>query len=124
MSVFDQRGQKVNIQNNAAGNTNFSAAGNINLSAVENRADLVGELEKIKDEVAKARDAEVIDAELATDVNYHITKVVQQANKPEPSKTTILNHVNTAKNLIKGVAGAGGLVTALMKVAELVQTLF
>jgi MFS superfamily sulfate permease-like transporter len=116
MSVFDQRGQKVTYQ--------YNAAGNINFSAVENRADLVGELEKIKGEVAKARDAEVIDAELATDVNYHITKVVQQANKPEPSKNAILNHINTAKNLIKGVAGAGGLVTALMKVAELVQTFF
>jgi MFS superfamily sulfate permease-like transporter len=116
MSAFDQRGQKVNYQ--------YNAARDINLSAVENRADVISELEKLKAEVTKARDAQVIDAEVATDVDYQITKAVQQASKSEPNKNTILQHVNTAKNLITGVAEAGGIVTALMKLAELVQTLF
>ncbi|HAX80448.1 MAG TPA: hypothetical protein DCY88_32580 [Cyanobacteria bacterium UBA11372] len=116
MSVFDQRGQKVTYQ--------YNAAGNINLSAVQNRADFVSELEKLKTEITKAREAEIIDVEVATDVNYHIEKAVQQANKPEPSKNTILDHLTKAKDLIQGVAEAGGIVTALMKVAELVQNLF
>lgn len=116
MSVFDQRGQKVTYQ--------YNAAGNINLSAVENRADLVSELEKLKAEVTKARDAQVIDAEVATDVDYQITKAVQQASKPEPNKNIILQHLNTAKEFITGIAEAGGIITALMKAAELVQHFF
>ncbi|MDJ0619527.1 MAG: hypothetical protein QNJ63_22760 [Calothrix sp. MO_192.B10] len=116
MSVFDQRGQKVTYQ--------YNAAGNINFSDVQNRADLVSEIEKLKAEVAKAREAEVIDADLATDVEYQITKAVQQASKSEPDKKTILNHIGTAKDLIAGVAQASGIVTALLKVAELVQSLF
>ncbi|HAZ43422.1 MAG TPA: hypothetical protein DDW76_22055 [Cyanobacteria bacterium UBA11369] len=113
MSVFDQRGQKVSYQ--------YNAAGDINLSAVHNRADLVSELEKLKTEVKKARDAQVIDTEVATDVDYEITKAVQQASKPEPSKNTILDHINKAKDYLKGVAEAGGILTALIQVAELVQ---
>lgn len=116
MSVFDQRGQNVNYQ--------YNAAGYINFSNVQNRADLISELEKLKTEVTKAREAEVIDADIATDVDYQITKAVQQARKSEPNKNTVLQHINTAKKLITGVAEAGGIVTALMKVAELVQNFF
>ncbi|MCP2728327.1 hypothetical protein [Limnofasciculus baicalensis] len=116
MSIFDQSHQTVTYQ--------YNAAGNINFGAVENRADLISELEKLKAEVTKARDAEVIDAEVATDVDCQITKAVQQAKKPEPNKNTILQYITTAKNLITGVAEAGGIVTALMEVAKLVQNLF
>jgi myo-inositol-1-phosphate synthase len=56
MPVFDQRGQKVTYQYNAAGDINF---GN-----VQNRADLISELKKLKDEISKAGEAEVIDAEI------------------------------------------------------------
>ncbi len=116
MSVFDQRYQSVTYQ--------YNAAGDINLNAVQNRTDLITELEKLKAEVTKAKDAQVIDAEVVTDVDYHITKAVQQANKPEPSKNTILDHISKAKTLIEGVAEAGGIVTALMQVAELIQKFF
>ncbi|MBW4543058.1 MAG: hypothetical protein KME25_01210 [Symplocastrum torsivum CPER-KK1] len=116
MSVFDQRGQNVNYQ--------YNAAGNINFSDVQNRADLISELEKLKAEVTKARDAEVIDAEVATDVDYQITKAVQQSSKTEPNKNAILQHLNTAKGLITGIAEAGGIVTALMKAAELATQFF
>ena len=54
MSVFDMRGQKVIYQYNEAHNINF---GN-----VQNRTDLIGELEKLKNEISKAGEAEIIDA--------------------------------------------------------------
>lgn len=116
MAVFDQRGQHVNYQ--------YNAAGDINFGAVQNRQELVGQLEKFKAELAKAGDAQVIDAELVTDVEYQITKAVQEAKKPEPKKETILERVNGAKALIEGVTAAGGMVTALVKAAELVHKFF
>jgi hypothetical protein len=116
MSVFDQRGQKVSYQ--------YNAAGNINFGTVENRTDLIGELEKLKSEVSKARDSEVVNTETGTDIQYQIQKAVDQAQKPEANKSVILEHLGKAKDLIKGVVDAGGLVTGIMKAMELVQNLF
>jgi hypothetical protein len=116
MSAFDQRGQHVTYQ--------YNAAGDINFGAVQNRVDLIGELEKLKAEFSKAGDAQVIDAEIVTDAEYQITKAVQEAKKPEPKKETILERINGARALIEGLAAAGGMVTALMKAAELAQKLF
>lgn len=116
MSIFDQRGQHVSYQ--------YNAAGDINFGTVENRLDLIGELEKLKAELRKASNAEVIDAEVVTDAEYQITKAVQEAEKPAPRKQTILDRIDGARKLIEGVAAAGGMVTALVKAAELVQKFF
>ena len=120
MATFDQRGQQVNYQYNAAGDINFGAA--------QNRADVVRELEKLKAEVTKATEAQVIDAEVATDVEYQLSKAVQQAQKPDPDKPTLMMHLNEAKELVENVAGnvtaASGLVTALAQAAATVQALF
>lgn len=116
MSVFDQRGQEVTYQ--------YNAAGNINFGAVENRVELIGELEKLKTEILKAGEAQVIDAELVTDVQYQIQKAVVQAQKPEPNKNVILEHLNKAKNFVEGAIEAGGIVKGIIKAIELVQNLF
>jgi hypothetical protein len=116
MSVFDQRGQKVNYQ--------YNVAGNINFDNVQNRADLIGELEKLKGEISKAGEAEVIDAEIVTDAQYQIQKAVDQAKKSEPSKKSILEYLDKAKGFVKGFVDAGGIVTGIVKAIELVQQLF
>ncbi|MCA2621845.1 MAG: hypothetical protein EWV49_21235 [Microcystis aeruginosa Ma_QC_Ch_20071001_S25] len=116
MPVFDQRGQKVTYQYNAAGDINF---GN-----VQNRADLISELKKLKDEISKAGEAEVIDAEIVTDAQYQIQKAIDQAKKSEPSRKSILEHLGEAKEFMKGVVEAGGIVTGIVKAIELVQQLF
>jgi hypothetical protein len=120
MATFDQRGQRVTYQ--------YNAAGDINFGAVRNRADAVRELEKLKTEVTKAAEAQVIDAEVATDVEYRLTKAVQQAQKPDPDKPTLLTHLNEAKELVETAAGnvtaVSGLVTALAQAAATVQALF
>ncbi|MGB3262492.1 MAG: hypothetical protein WBA89_00910 [Microcoleus sp.] len=116
MSAFDQRGQKVNYQ--------YNAAGDINFASVQNQADLVNELEKLKSEITKAGNAQVIDVEIVTDVQYQIQKAVDQSQKPEPNKNAILEHLIQAKEVIKNLAKAGGIVTGIMKAIELVQQLF
>lgn len=118
MIGFYQEGQKVNIQ------YNYNAAGDINFNNVKNSADLVGELEKLKAEILKAKDAEVIDAEIATDVQYQIQKAVDQSQKKEPNKNAILEHLSQAKSFIEGVVDAGGIVTGLMEAIKLAQNLF
>jgi hypothetical protein len=116
MAIFDQRGQQVTYQ--------YNAAGDINFGAVQNRMDLVGELGKLQRELTQARQAGVFDEDVATDAEYQVTKAVQEAKKPAPDKQTLLGYLGGAKTLVEGVTAAGGLVTALTKAVELVQRFF
>lgn len=120
MTIFDQRGQQVIYQ--------YNAGGDINFGTVQNRTEVVTELEKLQDELDKAIDAEILDEDAATDAKYQLTKAVQQAKKPEPDKKTMLDHLNQAKGIIAGVAAtvtaATGLAAAFEMAIEVVQKLF
>src|SRR5258707_5974276 len=116
MTVFDQRNQNVNYQ--------YNAAGDISFESVHNRVELVAELEKLKTELSNAASAGAIDGEIVTDAEYQITKAIQQAQKPQPDKKTIVDHLNSAKKFIDGVVVAGGMVAGLVKAIALVHQLF
>lgn len=116
MTIFDQRGQHVTYQ--------YNAAGDINFGTVQNKMEAIGQLENLQAELKRAIDAGVFDDEVATDAEYQLKKAVQQAQKPEPDKNGILGHLTEVKTLIKGVAATGGLTSGLVKAAELVQKFF
>jgi len=118
MSTFDQRNQKVTYQ------YNYNATGNINFGSVQDRVDLTVELRKIQDELMKAVQKGVVDEEIAVDVDSKIKKVIIQAEKPEPNKKSILDHLREAQELIGGVAAAAGLVKGLAEAAEVARRLF
>jgi hypothetical protein len=116
MAVFDQRGQQVNYQ--------YNAAGDINLGFVQTQAQLVEELGKLKAELSKAAEAQVIDADVFTDADYQMTKAIQQAKKPEPNKKNITEYLNNAKSILVSITAASEIVTALNEVIQLVIGLF
>ncbi len=113
MSVFDQRGQHVNYQ--------YNAAGNINFGTVQNSADLAAELEKLKPELAKAREAQAISEDTETEAKYNITKAAQLAKAPQPDKKSVLDYLNTARDCLKDITAVGGIVESLSKAAAWVQ---
>ncbi|SRR5260221_9824315 len=117
MAQFDMRGQKV------TGNQ-YIAGRDMNFGAVEDTADLIAELEKLKGEVAQAGETGILSEETATDAEYQVTKAVQQAQRPNPNKKTIVDHLTTAKSLIEGVSAVSGLVTTMIAAIEAVQKLF
>jgi hypothetical protein len=116
MTFFDQRGQTVTYQ--------YNAAGNINFGAVQNKMELVTELEKLKGELPEAVRGHVIDEEKASDVGYQITKAIEQTQKPEPNKKTLEDRLSQAKTLLEGITAASGMVAALVEASQLVQKLF
>jgi hypothetical protein len=116
MAVFDQRGQKVTYQ--------YNATGDINFGMVQNRVDLVGELEKLKAEVSKAREAGELSKKDATTVEYQITQAINETEEENPDKTTLLEHINGAKTLIESLGAASGLVKGFAEAAQTVQQLF
>jgi hypothetical protein len=116
MTVFDQRGQHVTYQ--------YNAAGDINFGAVQNRMDVVAELEKLKAEFDRAAEAGIIDEDTVIDAKYQLNKAASQAKRPKPDKKTVLQHLEEAKALISGVVGAAGLITALIEAADKVRQFF
>src|SRR6266567_5170676 len=116
MANFDMRGQRVTHQ--------YNAGRDINFGTVQTPVDLITELEKLKEQIAQAEQAGILNEETATDAQYQVTKAVQQAKKPDPDKKTIMDHLTTAKTLIEGVTAASGLVTALAAALQIVQKLF
>ena len=115
-AIFDQRGQQVTYQ--------YNAAGDINIGAVQDRADLARELSKLGGEVEKAAAAGSIDKEVATDAKYQVDKAAQQAEKPAPDKDVIVKHLTTASDLVKEVGAAAGLATGLLQAIDKVRVLF
>jgi AbiTii len=95
MSVFDQRGQNVQTQ--------YNAAGDINFSSVQNSTEFVAELIKLRNEFSKVAQEESIDAEIVTDTEYQLTKAIQQSEKAQPDKGVISNHLENAKKMVDGI---------------------
>lgn len=116
MSTFDQRGQHVQYQ--------YNAAGDINISAIQNQTDFVQELLKLKAEVTKAGESQAINEDTVIDAEYEISKAIQEAKKPEPKKAAMLEYIDKAKTLVEGTVATAGLATALVKLIELAQKLF
>ena len=113
MRVFDQRGQTVVWQ--------FNAAGRIDFGAVSNRAEFRSQLRELEADVASAISAKAIDGEIGVDVEHALKKAVIQTEKSEPEKTTLVEHLARAKDL---VAGVSGLASAFSVAIEKVQSLF
>ena len=116
MSIFDQRGQQVNYQ--------YNAAGNINIQAVQDKDQLVAELEKLIAEIGRAKDLQAVNHEVAIEAEYHILQANEEAKKQKPNKSSFLEHIGKAKGLLEDVAAATGLVTALLQASEIARKIF
>lgn len=116
MTVFDQRNQNVNYQ--------YNAAGDINFDSVDSPDQLITELEKLKIEISRAAEVKVISDDAAIDAKYQIDKAIQQTKSPEPSKKTILQHIEAAKEFIGTVTSSAGMIVALTQAADAVQKVF
>ena len=116
MATFDQRGQKVNYQ--------YNAAGNINFGSVQDKVDVSEELQKLLAEVRKAAEANVFGDEVAVDVEAKVKKAIIQSQKPESDKKTTIDYLNEAKALIEGITSASGLVAGIVQAIEMIRRVF
>lgn len=116
MAQFDQRGQQVNYQ--------YNAAGNINFGATASNTDVVGELKKLLDEINKAISVNAIDPESGVDVESKVKKAIIQAEKPTPDKQNILENIEGARKIIESMGSAAGLISGFVQAAEAVRRFF
>jgi hypothetical protein len=116
MSVFDQRGQRVNYQ--------FNAAGDISFGNVRSKASVLTELQKLEGEVKRAVQAGALDEEVAVDVKSNLEKATLQAQKVNPDKKVLLDYIEQAKKLLEGISSMTGLVAALTEAAKAIGAFF
>ena len=116
MANFDMRGQRVTNQYNAGRDMNFGA--------VQTTEDLITAFAQLNEQFTQAKEAGVLSEETVTDAQYQVTKAAQQAQKPDPDRKTMVDHLTTAKTLIEEATAASGLVTALAAAIQIVQKLF
>lgn len=116
MTLFDQRGQQVQYQ--------FNAAGNINIELVQSAAQLVTEISKLREEIDRAKQLGVVSGDIATEAQYHLLEASREATKKQPKKSTMLEKINKTKELVKEVSSLAGLIVSLTKLAEVIEKLF
>ncbi|MEO1352022.1 MAG: hypothetical protein AAFW84_25010 [Cyanobacteria bacterium J06635_15] len=112
VATFDQREQQVYSQNNAA--RDIYIEGNTSIGKVQDTGEFIRELQKLKSQLFKAGEAQIIDAELVTDVDYALASAIQEAKKPAPEKDSVLKPMEKAKNLLSKASGATEFVTAII----------
>lgn len=121
-NVFDQRGQIIGHQ--------FNAAGSINFSYIQGRAEIIDQLRKLKSEMTKASESQAIDSEVITDLQYLIQKSIDQIQKAEPNKSAVLEYLTQARNWITTSAKVNNSIEIkdiemkIVQMIKLVQTLF
>ncbi|HET8912877.1 MAG TPA: hypothetical protein VFN23_15500 [Ktedonobacteraceae bacterium] len=114
--TFHQEGQKVNRQYNAAGDMYFGEQ-----SKEKNFTEL---LKTFKQQLNQAREQGILDEDASTDVDYHITKALQQATKPQPDKKSILDYLGKAQKIVEGIASAGALTASIVQIIGIAQRIF
>ena len=112
MATFNQQGQTVETQYNAE-NIHFGEANNID--------DFIRQLKQLQTEFSKAIETKHITDEKTIDADAFLKKAIQQAEIPQPDKKTIIEHLNSAKDL---VTNANGLVLALSAAVTTAAALF
>lgn len=116
MTTFDQRNQQVGTQ--------YNVAGDINFASLRDQVQTADALESLQSEVRRAIESQVFDEDTATDLDYLVTKAVQQARKPRPDKDAIVANLRNARNLASRAGNAGGLVATIEQATQAVERLF
>ena len=113
VTVFDQRGQHVEYQ--------FNSAGNINIGSITTLDALSDQLGNLRSEIEVAKNAEAVTEETAIESEFHLLQASKEATSDEPKKTSIMDHIGKAKELLEDAKAAVGLVAALAEAVEIVE---
>ena len=115
VSVFDQRGQQVQYQ--------FNAAGDINIEALQSLSQLSNEIAKLRAEIDQAKRLGTVPEDTAVEAQYHLLEASREAVSKKPDKATLLGSIGKARDLLKDITTLAGLVSALVKLADVVTKL-
>jgi hypothetical protein len=93
-------------------------------SAVRNNLDMADALGLLKQGLSQARETNAIDKETEAAAQSYLSQAIREVNMPVPSKTTVLDHLDSAKECLSSRAAVGSIVDALTQASETVQRMF
>jgi hypothetical protein len=115
-TTFDQRGQTVTHQ--------YNAAGNINVGAIHSREDFVAQLGLLKAELKKASDASLIDELTESRLKTLILEALAESKKSQPEKSSVVSYLNKAAEGISTISGVTELADGIKKCYEWASNYF
>ena len=120
MATFDMRGQKVNTQTIVTGDV----AGNVNVAAGNNAHVVTNELKQLTEAIDAARASQAITAEQHAEIAQSLSLAATEVQKSPPQGAAVRSHLERALSILtKGTKVVTGLVTAVVKVIDLVHRL-
>ena len=109
-SAINQHGQRASYQ--------YNAAGSIDLSAVHDNVDLVSQLDLLKQELARAREGQVISELVESKTKTALLEAIEEVKKTKPDKKSLLDYLRNAVDCLKDVAAVVGIVEAITKACQ------
>lgn len=110
---FDQRGQTVSYQ--------YNAAGNINVNGVQDVADLIEQLGLLKVELQRAHNAELVDDLTESRIKNLILEALEESKKPHPEKVAVIGYLKRGAELLSAISATSELATAFTGLCERVN---
>ena len=116
MTIFNQQGQQVNNQYNAAGDIHFGPISNTN--------ELIVQLQQLSSALSQAIVDGRIDTSAGTSANEALKNAVSHLGNPDVHKATLIGYLVKAKEILTGITAAGGLVQGITHLIQVIRGLF
>lgn len=119
MSTFNQNNQ--NIHGNQV---NIGGDLIVSFNKIMEKSEIPTELIKIITALNEAQQKGIINAEIVSESKKQVEESINEIQKPNPNVKSVIENLNGAKNLIEGIASAGGLVKIFIEAAEMIRKFF
>ena len=101
----------------------YNSSGAIDISRVRNNTEMGDMLEAMKAELERARDAGAVSSEAEAKTRLFLTQAAREVRMPVPSKPTLIDHLEDARECLAECDGIRELQADLARAAEIVRHL-
>lgn len=101
----------------------YNSSGTIDISRVRNNTEMGDVIEAMKAELVLARDAGAVSSEAEAKTRLFLTQAAREVRMPVPSKPTLIDHLEDAKECLAEVDAIRELQSDLARAAEIVRQL-
>lgn len=95
-----------------------------NFSTMHNNTALADALGKLKQALAQASMSNALDAQTSATAQSYLQQAIREVNMPVPSKPTLLDHLDSARECLAESASAAAIAEALTQASATVERLF
>jgi 2,4-dienoyl-CoA reductase-like NADH-dependent reductase (Old Yellow Enzyme family) len=110
MAIFNQQGQRVRYQ--------YNAAGDINFNNVSNKDEFAQQLQQLKAEIERMKRANIADPKAVQAAEEGIDKAIEETSKPNVNKSVVSGLLEKAGKSLTGIAAVAEFAAGLAAAAK------